>query len=97
MLSAADILVDRAELVDLILGEHLVIVLVIRISELIPGRVNESIHCIGVTSCIDAALGALAFHERFALGKRALTIRCEFNVVGKKYRKFVLRNRYNAA
>ena len=71
--------------------------MVIRISELIPGRVNECIHCVRISSCIAAALGALAVHESIALCKRRLTVRCELNFVREEYRKLLLGNRYNAA
>ena len=63
MLGTTDILVDGTELIDELLVEDLLVVLVVGITEFIPGRIHECIHRIRISLCITAALGALAVHE----------------------------------
>ena len=97
VLRTADVLVDRAHLIDEFSVERFLIVLVIRVTELIPGRINEGIHGIRITLCGSAALRTCGVHELVALRKRRFSIRTEFYVVGEKYRELIIRYRNDAA
>ena len=97
MLRSADIFVDRAHFIDEFPVERRFVVPIVRITELIPGRIDKGIHGVGVAPAGSSAERAGRIHERFVLGERRLSVRAEFDVVRQKNGEFPVRDRNDAA
>ena len=66
VLDAADVLIDRRPVIDLVLGERLLVVVRVRVAQVVPRRADEGVHRVRLARRIGAALRALAVDEALA-------------------------------
>jgi len=97
VLGSADVLVNGAHPVDEISVKRRPVIFVVRVAELIPGRIDKCVHRIRIALRWRAAFGTSRVHEGLILGKRGFSVRTEFDVIGENNGQLVVRNRYNAA
>ena len=99
MLHTTDVLIDRQPAAHPLDVEDLRVVVGRRIAQVVPGRVDERVHRVGVTRRVTAALRASHRHPvRRTLQRRLATLRAQL-VTGQRqlHRQLVVRYRHLAA
>lgn len=97
MLDAADVLVDRCPVVDLVLGERLLVVMRVRVAQVVPRRADEGVHRVRLACRIGAALRALAVDEALARCERRERALVKRDVLRQHDRQVFLRHEHFAA